>query len=255
MIINISSLQSNQLNSTLSLQLALSITLPNMCPPSAFESSTITPSLEPEAFVPPTEISKAAFELASSLLHPAILNHSIRVYLYARAIAASQNSVYHTDLAKQDLLFTACILHDIGTTDTYNGPNRFEVDGADAAVAHLSKFYVNEGDKKEVWMAVALHTSIGIVQRMGDLCAIVRLAIEIDFGRKDGIQGIEVASLKARFEAKFEREDIEKVLSDAVVMQAAKNPDKAPSNSWPGGLYQSFLENPDWTGVNKAFGA
>ncbi|KAF1955740.1 hypothetical protein CC80DRAFT_414356 [Byssothecium circinans] len=210
-------------------------------------------SLDPDSFVPRSETSKATFQLASSLLHPAILNHSIRVYLYARALAASSNSVYYTNPSKQDLLFTACILHDIGTTDTYNGPNRFEVDGADAAVAHLSKFGIDDSDKQEVWNAIALHTSNGVVQRMGELCATVRLAVEIDFGKKSEVTAIDLAGLKTTFEQRYERKEIEKVLGDAVVAQAVKNPEKAPGHTWPGGLYQSHLANPGWRGVNKAF--
>lgn len=225
-----------------------------MCPPEAFTSSASTESLDPASFVPSSETSKAAFQHASSLLHPAILNHSIRVYLYARALAAASNSAYHTNPAKQDLLFLGCIFHDIGTTDTYNGPQRFEVEGADAAVAHLGKYGVSEADKQEVWNAIALHTSPGIVERMGELCVLVRRGVETDFGRRTEFEGIDdLPGLKAHFEGKYARLNIEKILSDKVVEQAIKQPGKAPSASWPGILYKSYLQNPDWTGVNKAF--
>ncbi|KAF2690439.1 hypothetical protein K458DRAFT_289916 [Lentithecium fluviatile CBS 122367] len=222
-----------------------------MCPPSS--SNSRSSPLNPTFFVPASEIGQKAFELASSHLHPAILNHSIRVYLYAKAVAASKRSTYNTDQAKQDLLFAACILHDIGTTERHNGPNRFEVDGADAAVEHLAKFGMSEDDSKEVWVAIALHTSDGIVQRMGELARIVRMAIEIDFGRNqvDEFEGL--AGMKERFEGKYKRMEIEEVLGDEVVEQAVKSPGKAPPNSWPGVLYRSHLENPNWPGVNKAF--
>ncbi|KAF2645428.1 hypothetical protein P280DRAFT_119702 [Massarina eburnea CBS 473.64] len=227
-----------------------------MCPPEAFTSTAGASTLEPDSFVPQTEISKVAFKFATFLLHPAILNHSIRVYLYARDIAAAKGSRYHDEPDKQDLLFIACIFHDMGTTDAFNGASRFEVEGADAAVKHLAMFKFSVWDKRDVWNAIALHTCNGIVQRMGDLAAILRLAIEIDFGRTDSVDGIDdLAALKATFEEKFERKDIEIVLADAVVAQAVKNPAKAPSNSWPGGLYRAYLQDPEWKGVNKAFGA
>jgi len=223
-----------------------------MCPPSSIPVHSSTP--DPSTFVPPSSTSKSAFELASSLLHPAILNHSIRTYLYASTIAKSRDSIYHTNPAKKDLLFTACIMHDIGTTDTYNGPNRFEVDGADAAVELLGNFGVNEEDRHEVWKAIALHTCDGIVQRMGELSAVVRKAIEIDFGRTEEAETEDLAGLKAKFESEYPRKDIEKILGDAVVEQVIKNPSKAPSASWPGVMYKSHLENPNWRGVNKGFG-
>jgi len=54
-------------------------------------------------------------------------------------------------------------------------------------------------------------------------------------------------------EARLPRLNIEKILGDAVVEQAVKNPAKAPPASWPNILYKSHLENPEWTGVNRAF--
>lgn len=225
-----------------------------MCPPESAALSIPDLAHEDDSFVPSTPISKAAYKIATSLLHPAILNHSIRVYLYARAIAAAQGSPYHNDPAKHDLLFTSCILHDIGTTDKYNGDQRFEVDGADAAVTLLSQFAVSEEDKKDVWMAIALHTSRQIVQRLGGLCPIVRMAVEIDFGVTTRVSEIpDLVARKVAVETRFQRGDIEKVLGDAVVAQLIANPGKAPSDSWSGVMYQSYLDNPDWKGVNKAF--
>jgi hypothetical protein len=54
-------------------------------------------------------------------------------------------------------------------------------------------------------------------------------------------------------EAKLPRLEIEKILGDAVVHQAVQNPKKAPAASWPNNLYKSYLENPEWRGVNRAF--
>ena len=56
-----------------------------------------------------------------------------------------------------------------------------------------------------------------------------------------------------RWRLSLPRLEIEKILGDAVVAQAVKNPGKAPSASWANNLYKSHLENPDWTGVNRAF--
>lgn len=227
-----------------------------MCPPEAFLSADqSTHLLNLETIIPPTKVSKAAYEHASSILHPSILNHSVRVYLYTRALAASSKSKYHTESAKQDLLFVACLFHDIGTAEQYNGHHRFEVEGGDAAVKHLEKFGIDEEGMKEVWTTIALHTSRGIVERMGELPALFRKGLEIEFGIRTEVEEIEnLKQVKARIEEKFARLDIEKVLSDLVVEQAVKNPAKAPPATWPGVLYQSHLENPDWKGVNKAFG-
>lgn len=224
-----------------------------MCPPSdlasphaAHTSRTYT------EHIPTTPIAQAAFTHAASLLAPSILSHSMRVYLYAHALASHTNSAYDTDAAKLDLLFTACLFHDIGTTDAYDGLQRFEVEGGDAAVKHLSQFDVGEVDKHDVWTAIACHTSPHIAERIGELSRLVRLAVITDFGRKSEVWDV-LAPLREKLEARFERAEIEKVLGDAVVEQAKRRPGKAPMVSWPGVMYRAHLEEPEWSGVNKMF--
>ena len=79
----------------------------------------------------PTPTSQAAFKQARQHLHPWILNHSIRVYLLAHSLASREQNTTWTSEDRLALLFTACILHDIGTTPTYDGPDwRFEIEGA-----------------------------------------------------------------------------------------------------------------------------
>ncbi|KAF1846660.1 uncharacterized protein K460DRAFT_268217, partial [Cucurbitaria berberidis CBS 394.84] len=152
-----------------------------------------------------------------------------------------------------DLLFTACLFHDIGTTNTYDtGPQRFEVEGADAAVKHLSKFGIGREDRHDVWTAIAIHTSPDIAERIGELSRLVRIAVITDFGRSTA-ESETLVPLREELEAKFERGGIEKVLGDAVVKQAKQRPEKAPMVSWPGVLYRAHLEEPEWDGVNKGF--
>jgi HD superfamily phosphohydrolase YqeK len=219
-----------------------------MCPPSSFATTDGTLP-EPHAnfsdVVPPTKISQAAFKHAASILAPAILNHSVRVYLYAKALAAQCNSVYSTDTAKHDLLFVACLFHDIGTTSLYDGPQRFEVEGGDAAVQYLTQFGVGKTDKHDVWTAIACHTCPGIAERIGELPRLVRIAVATDFGMEiAGGEGLE--ELRAQLEERFDRADIKKVLTDAVVEQAKKQPQKAPSATWPGVLYRASPGESEW---------
>jgi HD superfamily phosphohydrolase YqeK len=219
-----------------------------MCPPSSFATTDGTLP-EPHAnfsdVVPPTKISQAAFKHAASILAPAILNHSVRVYLYAKALAAQCNSVYSTDMAKHDLLFVACLFHDIGTTSLYDGPQRFEVEGGDAAVQYLAQFGVGKTDKHDVWTAIACHTCPGIAERIGELPRLVRIAVATDFGMEiAGGEGLE--ELRAQLEERFDRADIKKVLTDAIVEQAKKQPQKAPSATWPGALYRASPGESGW---------
>jgi HD superfamily phosphohydrolase YqeK len=225
-----------------------------MCLLSSITPTTSSKPIDITITCPETPICQSVYMRAffHFALSRSIMNHSLRVYFYATALAKHNNSVYFSDPAKHDLLFTACLFHDIGTTDAYNGPARFEVEGADAAVEHLSKYGVPEQDKHDVWTAIALHTSPQIAERIGELAKLVRLAVITDFGRKSEAWYV-LAPLKAKLEEEYGRAEIEKVLGDKVVEQAKKNPEKAPMASWPGVMYKAHLAEPEWEGVNKAF--
>jgi hypothetical protein len=51
------------------------------------------------------------------------------------------------------------ILHDLGLTVRYNGENRFEVDGANAAREFLKERGISAQQAQLVWDAIALHTT------------------------------------------------------------------------------------------------
>ncbi|KAL6710412.1 hypothetical protein ACN47E_009358 [Coniothyrium glycines] len=226
-----------------------------MCPPSDLaqaKCNTSSSQLSIETIVPQTEVSRSAYKHASDLLHPSILSHSVRVFLYARKLAEHTSSTYFSESPKLDLLFTACLFHDIGTARLYDGPQRFEVEGGDAAVNHLSNYDFSEADKHNVWTAIAIHTSPGIAERIGELSRLVRIAVLTDFGRKTPSWDT-LVPLKEQLEKDFTRSNIEKVLGDAVVGQAKQRPEKAPKVSWPGVMYHAWLAEPEWNGINKAF--
>jgi HD superfamily phosphohydrolase YqeK len=176
----------------------------------------------------------------------------MRVYSYAKALAEHEQSIFVKESAKRDLLFTACLFHDIGTTDEYDGSRRFEVEGGDAAVAFLGQFDTSEIDKHDVWTAIACHTSPHIAEKIGELSKLVRLAVVTDFGRKSSAWDV-LLPLREELEKNFKRAEIEKVLGDAVVEQAKKRPEKAPMVSWPGVMYRAHLAEPEWSGVNRMF--
>lgn len=225
-----------------------------MCPPLESAEFGSDVPIEPidTHFLPSYPVCKAAYELASTHLHPAILNHSVRVYLYAKELAEQSESVYANDPSQHELLFTACILHDIGTCQKYDGDQRFEVEGADAAETFLLTLGASDQSAKEVWTAIALHTSPHIAERISELARLVREAVLTDFGRAP-VSLDNAAEIKREIESRYPRLNAEKVLADAVVAQAVTKPKKAPPASWPNNLYKAYLEDPEWQGVNKGF--
>lgn len=205
-----------------------------------------------------------ALELAEKSLPEAIFNHSVRVYLIARWLAENEAD---NDLAAPDslpLVFAAAIFHDMGACEIYNGKQRFEVEGADAAEAHLAAHGIKKSDSHKVWVAIALHTSPGIAERIDPFTRLIRTAVKIDFSLQYQDR-YHAKELVANIEAELPRLDIERVLSDAVVQQAEKIPErvegvewppdseKHPKASWPGILLRAHAENPGYEGVNLAF--
>src|ERR1700723_4288634 len=78
--------------------------------------------------VPDTALVHDAIDLSRSLLEPFLFNHVMRSWLFG--IVLAEGAAIAPDA---ELLAVAAILHDLGLTERYNGENRFEGDGANAA--------------------------------------------------------------------------------------------------------------------------
>jgi hypothetical protein len=182
------------------------------------------------------ELITSAQETMRALLHPSVFNHTMRVLHLAQHLAASS-----TTPPDPQALAVAVLFHDSGTAPENNGEQRFEVDGADAAARFLERWGWTLERTREVWEAIALHTSPGIAERFGPLAQVVRGAVLVDLGRTE----LPVAStpgLDADL-ARYPRLDIERVLPGLVVDQALgpRRAMKAPAFSWPGALVEDHL--------------
>jgi hypothetical protein len=234
---------------------AFSKIIVRMCHPASSQAAAPGPQTQPTTpppdCIPSDAISRTAYQYAAEHVHHTILNHSVRVYLYAQAIAERERSPWALG-DRVHLLFAASILHDIGTTTAHDGPERFEVEGADWAKTFLLSNGIDEANAHEVWIAIACHTSPGIGERITELARLVRSGVTVDF-KRPAAMSLTTDDEVREVERRFERGEIEKVLGDAVVEQGLRRPEKAPAASWPGVLVRSARENPGWEGVNKAF--
>jgi HD superfamily phosphodiesterase len=204
----------------------------------------------------------AAFIKALTQQPPAILNHCCRTYIYASRTAQKSFPTWkcafhsYTKMPSWKTMYVACMLHDIAAV-CHDGHERFEVEGADMAVALMKETDPNtpSSDLKSVWEAISLHTSPGIAERISPLALALRIAVKIDFTRQSVYEEDKKAleEFCTGIEIVFERVDIEKVLGDAVAEGAVKDPRKAPKVSWPYVLMQAKLANPNYEGPNPAF--
>ena len=146
-----------------------------MCPASYGHAMTTVPTL------PTTPLAVRAVEHVRACETEPVVNHSLRSYLFAVLLAEHEGLRPSADF-ELDLLFFACVLHDLGTSPAAGGTQRFEVDGADMA----AKFLIDNGADARgvdlVWEAIALHSSPGIAERRGTLAYLTRRGVGIDFG-------------------------------------------------------------------------
>ena len=195
--------------------------------------------------VPESALTDQAFAHVAAVLHPEIVNHSIRTFLLGRE-AARRDGVLDLDI---ESLCLAALFHDAGTADVYDGPARFEVEGADAAARFLHLGGWSAASVDPIWEAIALHTTPEIPERRGPITHYLRRGIEIEFGPTE--QRARYADSIIDAEKLYPRGHVEEVLQTLVVEQALRRPSKATAPSWAADLLRHH--RPGAGGINPGF--
>ncbi len=200
--------------------------------------------------LPRTELALDAMEYVRELTAPPIFNHTVRSYLYGRFLGEGQGLRPDHDY-DDELLFLACVLHDLGLTAEGNGDQSFDLDGADLAARYLTGRGVAADRVEVVWDAVALHLTRAVALRKRPEIALVSAGAGYDIqphgpALPDGYV--------ERVHAAFPRLHSSAVLHDAIIGQALAKPHKAPLFSLPGELVrqQTGQRWPTWRQVTEA---
>src|SRR5215510_11309354 len=77
-----------------------------------------------------TPIVTRAMDLARTHSEPFLFNHALRSWLFAVRLGQLQGTPHDAEVVA-----VGCLLHDLGLTNGFTGPKRFEIEGADAARA------------------------------------------------------------------------------------------------------------------------
>ena len=114
--------------------------------------------------VPNTPIIADALAYAQRLSEPYLFNHAVRSWLFAITIARAKNINYDPEVVA-----IGTILHDIGLTDSVDGSQTFEVNGADAARAFVTERGLSDRRAQLIWDLVALNSTVSVraLQRAG----------------------------------------------------------------------------------------
>jgi hypothetical protein len=177
--------------------------------------------------LPAGPLAAASLSIVQATASAPIAGHSIRTFLYARLLAGHEGSL--DDAAyDEDLLFAACVMHDLGLGSLATGQARFEVEGADLAAAVLTEHGVAAPEVDRVWEAIALHSSsAGIAHRRGLLTYLTHRGVFIDSGRDTGLP----AGLIQRVRMAYPHRAGKRYLADAIADHASRSEAAAPPGS------------------------
>jgi hypothetical protein len=125
--------------------------------------------------IPDSKLASEATELARESSSPMLFNHVMRSYFFGELIARGRGLEHDPEL-----VFISTVLHDLGLTERFRGPFRFEVDGANAAREFLKSHGVPPEKTALVWDAIALHTSPGIALHKEPEVVVAAIGIGID---------------------------------------------------------------------------
>jgi hypothetical protein len=109
--------------------------------------------------VPDTSLVRRALDYAQRTSEPYLFNHVVRSWLFATRLGQIRNIDHDAEVVALGTL-----LHDITLNADFNGPRRFEVEGADLARMFARQGGVNERRGQLIWDSVALNStpSIGL---------------------------------------------------------------------------------------------
>lgn len=124
-----------------------------------------------------TPLVKRAYEVAREHLDPYLFNHVMRSWLFATLIAEQKGDPYDAEV-----LAVSALLHDIGLSEAFVGPLRFEVEGANFAQELASSFDVDTRRAQLIWDSIALNSTPSICLHKEAEAALCVLGVGLDWG-------------------------------------------------------------------------
>src|SRR5262245_21889347 len=82
----------------------------------------------------------------------------------------------------REVVAIGTILHDIGLTTSVSGPNRFEVNGADAALSFIKGRGLSDRRAQLIWDLVVLNSTRSLALHKEPEVAVGTMGIGLDYG-------------------------------------------------------------------------
>jgi len=127
--------------------------------------------------VPDSPLITEVLEYAQTLYEPYLFNHAMRSWLFAAKIGQLKGIDY--DL---EVVAVGTILQDIGLSAGVSGSNRFEVNGAAAALSFVKERGLSNRRAQLMWDLVALNSTPSIALHKEAEVALGTMGIGLDYG-------------------------------------------------------------------------
>jgi hypothetical protein len=173
--------------------------------------------------VPDSPLITAAIDYAQRLSEPYLFNHAMRSWLFAEAIGRTKGIDYD-----REVLAIGTLLHDIGLTAGVSGPNRFEVNGADAARSFIAGQGLSDRRAQLIWDLVALNSTPSIALHKEPEVAVGTMGIGLDYGGF-GLDALEASDL-GRIVSAFPRLRMKDKFSETCCRLVAERPETSHDN-------------------------
>jgi hypothetical protein len=146
--------------------------------------------------VPETPLIFRAIDFARERSEPYLFNHVMRSWLFAAIIAQRKQTAHDGEV-----LAMTTILHDLGLAEGFDGPLRFEVEGANAARTFVRNEGMDDRRAQLVWDGVALNSTVSIALYKEPEIALATMGIGLDWGGfgYEALTGAEVAAIVEEF--------------------------------------------------------
>ena len=127
--------------------------------------------------LPDTPLISRAIEFAREQSEPYLFNHVMRSWLFAVLLAERKQTPHDVEV-----LAVTTILHDVGLAEAFDGPLRFEVEGANVARAFARKEGMDDRRAQLIWDGVALNSTPSISLYKEPEVALATMGIGLDWG-------------------------------------------------------------------------
>jgi hypothetical protein len=170
-----------------------------------------------------TSLISRAMDLARAHSEPFLFNHAVRSWLFAVRLGQLQGIVHDAEVVA-----VGSLLHDIGLTEGFAGPRRFEIEGADAARAFVREQGLDDRRVQLIWDSVALNSTPSIALHKETEVALCTAGIGLDWGgfQYDQIPPDEMNGILAA----FPRLDMKRGFTDSVCRIVKTKPETTYDN-------------------------